>query len=132
MLDLQFVCDNLDAVRANCQHRHVKVDLDNLLKLRESRSQLIVALDRDRQRQNEIAQSIPKEKSPEARQALIEQGKALKQSVPAVEAQLKEIEADVRTVLMSIPNMTHPGSPLGEEADSRTVRTWGTIPKFDF
>ena len=78
MLDLQFVCDNLDAVRANCQHRHVAADLDRLLELRELRSQLIVAIDKDRQRQNEIAQAIPKEKSPDARQALIEQGKSLK------------------------------------------------------
>ena len=70
MLDLQFVCENLDVVRANCRNRHVTVDLDNLLKLRDSRGQLITSLDRDRQRQNEIAAAIPKEKSPEARQAI--------------------------------------------------------------
>ena len=132
MLDLQFVCDNLEAVRANCQNRHVAVDLDRLLELRDTRSQLIVSLDKDRQRQNEIAQAIPKEKSPEARQALIEEGKSLKQSVPGIDARLKEIEADIRTTLMSVPNMTHPETPLGEEADSRAVRTWGTIPQFPF
>ena len=65
MLDLQFVCDNLDAVRANCQKRHVVADLDRLLEFRETRSELIVALDKDRQRQNEIAQAIPKEKTAE-------------------------------------------------------------------
>lgn len=132
MLDLQFVCDNLITVRENCQNRHVVVDLDRLLELRESRSQLIVSLDKDRQRQNEIAQAIPKEKSPETRQSLIDEGKSLKQSVPAVEAQLKEIETEIRSVLMSIPNLTHPETPLGEEADSKTVRTWGTIPQFQF
>jgi len=132
MLDLQFVCDNLDAVRANCQKRHVVADLDRLLEFRETRSELIVALDKDRQRQNEIAQAIPKEKSPEARQDLIEEGKSLKQSVPAVEAKLKEVEAEIRTALMSVPNMTHPETPVGEEVDSKTVRTWGTIPQFDF
>ena len=132
MLDLQFVCENLDAVRANCQNRHVTADLDRLLELREQRSQLIVAVDKDRQRQNEIAQAIPKEKAPEVKKALIEEGKLLKQSAPANEARLKEIEADVRMALMTIPNMTHPDSPLGEEADSKTVRTWGTKPQFDF
>ena len=132
MLDLQFVCENLDAVRANCQNRHVTADLDRLLELREQRSQLIVAVDKDRQRQNEIAQAIPKEKAPEVKKALIEEGKLLKQSAPANEARLKEIEADVRMALMTIPNMTHPNSPLGEEADSKTVRTWGTKPQFEF
>jgi seryl-tRNA synthetase len=132
MLDLQFVCDNLETVRANCQQRHVKVDLNKVLELRETRSQLIVAIDKDRQRQNEIAQAIPKEKSPEARQALIDEGKALKQSVPGKEASLKDVECEVRTVLMAIPNLTHPQAPIGEEADSKTVRTWGIVPKFDF
>ncbi|WP_397570477.1 serine--tRNA ligase [Schlesneria sp. T3-172] len=132
MLDLQFVCENLDAVRANCQNRHVNADLDRLLELRELRSQLIVAVDKDRQRQNEIAQAIPKEKSPDAKKALIEEGKSLKQSAPANEARLKEVEADVRAALMTIPNMTHPVAPIGEEADSVTVRTWGQKPEFSF
>ena len=132
MLDLQFVCDNLDAVRANCQHRHVAADLDRLLELRELRSQLITAIDKDRQRQNEIAQTIPKEKSPDAKKALVEEGKALKLAAPGVESKLKEIETDLRTILMSIPNMTHPETPLGEEADSKAVRTWGTPREFDF
>lgn len=132
MLDLQFVCDNLDAVRANCQHRHVEVDLTRLLGLRELRSELITTRDGDRQRQNEIAQAIAKEKSPEARQALIEQGKTLKQTVPAVEEQLKVVEADIRAALMTIPNLTHPDAPRGGEADSKTVRSWGAIPQFDF
>ena len=132
MLDLQFVCDNLDAVRTNCQNRHVEADLDRLLELRALRGELITTLDGDRQRQNEIAQAIPKEKSPEVRQALIEQGKALKQTVPVIDAKLKEVEAEIRAALMTIPNLTHPDAPLGEEADSKTARTWGTIPKFDF
>ena len=132
MLDLQFVCDNIDAVRANCQHRHVEVDLTRLLGLRELRSELITTRDGDRQRQNEIAQAIPKEKSPEARQALIEQGKILKQTVPAVEEKLKVVEADIRAALMTIPNLTHPDAPRGGEADSKTVRSWGAIPQFDF
>jgi seryl-tRNA synthetase len=132
MLDLQFVCDNLNEVRTNCQNRHVVVDLNRLVELRDSRSQLIVALDKDRQRQNEIAQAIPREKSPDVRKALIEEGKGLKQNLPAVEAQLKEIEADIRNVLMAVPNLTHPQSPIGGEADSHTARTWGTIPKFSF
>ncbi len=132
MLDLQFVCDNLDAVRTNCQHRHVAVDLDRLLELRELRSQLIVTIDKDRQRQNEIAQAIPKEKSPDVKKALIEEGKTLKLAAPGFESKLKEIEADLRTTLMSIPNMTHPETPVGEEADSKAVRTWGTPRQFDF
>ncbi|WP_373651588.1 serine--tRNA ligase [Schlesneria sp. DSM 10557] len=132
MLDLQFVCENLDAVRANCQNRHVNADLDRLLELRDLRSQLIVAVDKDRQRQNEIAQAIPKEKSPDTKKALIDEGKSLKQSAPANEARLKEVEADVRAALMTIPNMTHPVAPIGEEADSVTVRTWGQKPEFSF
>lgn len=132
MLDLQFVCDNLETIRTNCQHRNVEADLGKLLELREIRSELITTLDGDRQRQNEIAQSIPKEKSPEVRAALIEQGKALKQTVPAIEAKVKDVEKQIGALMMTIPNLTHPDAPLGGEADSKTVRTWGTPRQFDF
>ncbi len=132
MLDLQFVCDHLDAVRENCRNRNVTAELDRLLELRELRSPLMVELDKDRQRQNEIAQAIPGEKSPDARRALIDEGKALKQSVPGKESRLKEIESDLRSTMMTVPNMTHPETPPGGEADSKEVRTWGTIREFDF
>lgn len=131
MLDLQFVCDNIDLVRTNCQHRHVQADLHHIVSLRDRRSMLIAQTDQTRHEQKETSALIPKA-APADKQTLVEKGRALRERVSQLEAELATVEKDVRTALMTIPNLTHPDAPIGEEADSKTVRTWGTPPKFDF
>lgn len=131
MLDLQFICDHLDLIEQNCRHRGVKVDLSELLELRDSRSQLISAGDELRHAQKEVASQIPKAAATD-RAALVERGKELKAQVTQNEASLREVEAELRAVQMRIPNLTHPDAPTGGEAESKTIREWGRKPKFDF
>lgn len=131
MLDLQFVCDNLETIRTNCGHRHVEADLDQIVSLRDQRSHLITQADQTRHEQKETSALIPKA-APADKQALVEKGRALRERVAQLEAELAKVETDIRAGLMTIPNLTHPDAPLGEEADSKTVRTFGTPRKFDF
>ena len=92
---------------------------------------LIVQTDETRHEQKETSALIPKASAAE-KPALIEKGRALRERVSQLETDLAKVEADVRTALMTIPNLTHPDAPLGGEADSKTVRTWGTPRTFDF
>ena len=41
MLDLQYICDNLEAVAANCSARGVDVDIAAIVRLREDRNSRI-------------------------------------------------------------------------------------------
>lgn len=133
MLDLQFVCDNLDAVTKNCGDRNVSVDLSRLLELRAARSRTITDLDQSRHTQKELSAQIPKAKDPAEKQTLVEQGRQLRERVATLEAESTNIESEIRSVLMCLPNMTHPEAPIGpDESHSRTVKTWGEPPKFDF
>lgn len=133
MLDLQFICENLDAVAANCRNRKVPVDLIRLAALREQRSALIQSTDAARHTQKDVSSQIPKAKDPTEKQALVERGRELREQAAAFDAQLKDVEAELLGLQMAIPNMTHPDAPVGmEESESVTVRTWGTPRKFDF
>ncbi len=132
MLDLQFLCDHLDAVRTNCRNRGVTVDLENVLPLRDKRNALILEADKTRQEQKTLAAQIPKADAA-SKPALVERGRQLREAVAAFEVEQKEIEAQLRAVQCSVPNMTHADAPVGAlESDNKVVRTWGTPPKFDF
>jgi seryl-tRNA synthetase len=131
MLDLQFVCDNLETIRTNCEARSVQADLELIVSLRDRRSTLIMQTDQTRHDQKETQALIPKA-APADKQALIEKGRSLRERVAQQEAELAQVECEVRTALMAIPNLTHPDAPRGAEADSKTVRTWGTPPQVDF
>src|SRR5689334_5842932 len=55
------------------------------------------------------------------------------QTVPGTEKQLRQVEADLRAALATIPNMSHPEAPVGTTAeDNKVLRTWGEPRKFDF
>jgi seryl-tRNA synthetase len=132
MLDLQFICDNRDAVAENCRNRGVEVDIDKLVELRDRRSGLIQAGDQLRHDQKATSSQIPKAAADE-KQSLIARGKELRGLVGENEAELKQVAADLRAEQTRIPNMSHPDAPVSEsEEDSITLRTWGEKPQFDF
>src|SRR5439155_7105920 len=57
----------------------------------------------------------------------------LRAKVAELEAKGKQIEADLRAVLMTIPNMTHPDAPVTTDpAGNKVLYTWGERPQFDF
>ena len=133
MLDLQFIYDNQDAVAENCRNRGIEVDVAKIVELRNQRSGLITQGDRRRHEQKQTSLQIPKAADAEQKQSLIARGKEFREAVNANEAELKQVEAELRSEQTRVPNMTHPNAPVGsQEADGTTVRTWGEIPRFDF
>ena len=137
MLDLKYVLNNVDAVKQNCVDRNVPgdviEDLEKVVALETQRRELLQEVESVRQRQNEVAQATGKEKDPEARSALIAEGKALKQQVADREDSLRALEQEVEARLGRVPNMTHPDAPIGRDEESnREIRRVGTPKAFDF
>ncbi len=133
MLDAQFIRENLDAVKTNCRNRNVKADVDRVVQLDDERKRLVQETQTVQQRQNEIAKLTKGEKDAAKRQALIQEGKSLKEKVAGLEKQLKQAETDLRAALITIPNVSHPAAPVGTTAeDNKVIRRWGEPHKFDF
>ncbi len=133
MLDAPFIRDNRDAVKANCKNRNVTADVDRVVALDDERRKLLQEQQVHQHRQNEVAKLIPKEKDKDKKQGLIQEGRELRAKVAALEIQVKEVEADLKTVLMTIPNMSHPDAPVGlTPADNNVLRKVGEPRQFEF
>ncbi|HKM53424.1 MAG TPA: serine--tRNA ligase [Isosphaeraceae bacterium] len=137
MLDLKYLIANTEAVRQNCRNRNVPEDvlddIDRMIALESERRELQTVVEEIRRRQNEVAQATGREKDPEARSALIEEGKRLKSEVSDQEDQLRVMDDEIRQRLRRVPNLTHPDTPIGlTEDDSREQRKVGTPRTFDF
>lgn len=132
MLDLQFICENQELVAENCRNRGVECDIAKVVELRDRRGKLILEGDQLRHEQKDVSSQIPKAPA-DQKPALIARGKELREQINANEAELKQVEAELREEQSRIPNMTHPDAPVGKvEKDSVVLRTWGEIPQFDF
>jgi seryl-tRNA synthetase len=133
LLDLKFIRENVAAVEENCRNRGVEADVVLVVELADRRSILIQESNELRQRQNEMAKSIGKERDEQARGRLIAESRAMKERLPAKEEELREVEERLRDEQLKIPNMTHPDSPIGkDDTENVEIRRWGEIPDFTF
>ncbi len=133
MLDPAFIRDHLAEVKANCRHRNVTADVDRVVQLEDERKRLVQETQRLQQRQNELSKQIPKEKDPAQKQALVQEGRSLREKVAGLETQVKQVETDLRAVLLTIPNMSHPDAPVGTTAeDNKVISRFGEPRAFDF
>src|SRR5215217_8772087 len=89
LLDLKFIRENVVAVEENCRHRGVEADVGLVVELADRRSALIQESNELRQRQNEMAKSIGKERDQEVRSRLIEESRAMKERLPSKEEELR-------------------------------------------
>src|SRR6266446_4949534 len=133
MLDAQFIREHLEAVKANCRNRNVQADVDGVVRLDEERRRVLQETQTLQQRQNELKKLTPQEKDPAKKQGFIQEGRNLREQVAGFETRIKQIEGELRTLLMAIPNMTHPSAPVGTTAeDNKVIRTWGEPRNFGF
>src|SRR5919202_191411 len=133
MLDLRFIRENAEAVAENLRNRGVVVDVDLVVGLADRRSELIQELNELKQRQNQLAKLVGRERDPAARENLIADSRATKELIPEREAELAAVEGRLREEMLEIPNMTHPDAPIGkDETENVEIRRVGEIPDLGF
>ncbi|MEN6364081.1 MAG: serine--tRNA ligase [Rectinema sp.] len=133
MLDHRFVKENLAAVKRNIVDRFMQADADLVVELFDRRNALIRTLEDERKRRNDNAASMKGKMEPALRAGLIEEGKALKDRIAALESELAETETRLAAEASRIPNMAHPDAPRGkEDKDNLEVKRVGEPTRFDF
>lgn len=133
MLDLKFIKENAEAVKANIAARFMTADVDAVLGLYDQRNALITETDELRRRRNENASSMKGKLEPEARQKLIEEGKSLKEAIASRESEATAVKEALEEAAGRIPNMAHPDAPVGkEDKDNTEVARVGEPTQFDF
>lgn len=133
MLDLRYITEHIDEVRENCRNRGVRVDLDRLMELTVRRSALIQQVEEVRRRQKDVAQRMKGKLDPDARHALVDEGRDLKSDLAAGEEERKSVQDELDELQRQIPNMTHADAPVGRtDEDNVQIRQFGEPTRFDF
>jgi len=133
MLDYKYIKDNLEAVKKNVAARFMKADADLVAGLYDRRNAILKALDDERKKRNDNAAAMKGKLEQAVREKLIAEGKALKETIAAMEKEAEEVEAKLLEEVRKIPNMAHPEAPVGkEDKDNLEVKRVGEPTKFDF
>ncbi len=133
MLDIKFIKENSDLIKEAARKKHIKFNVDDLLKIDSERRELQTGVEAKRSEQNSASEKIAQAKDPAEREKMIAEMKLLKDTLQKEEEKLKEVMKNWQKQMVQVPNIPDMSVPEGEsDADNQEVRTWGEIPKFDF
>jgi seryl-tRNA synthetase len=133
MLDIKFIRENLSEVKKSIENRHLKLDLDSLIKLDETRRATLKELEDLKAQKNtaneEIARFLKEKKDTRQRIASM---KDIANKIDKLEDALKAVEQELDKLLLVVPNIAHPSIPIGDASCKQVVRSWGKLREFDF
>jgi seryl-tRNA synthetase len=132
MLDIAFIRQNQDIVRAAIANKRCDVDLEALLEVDRTRREALQVLEAQRSKKNQLAAQIPKAPK-EDKPALIEEAKGVRTEIERLEPELAAIQARFDDLMLRIPSIPRPEVPVGKgEEDNVEIRKVGTPRAFDF
>jgi len=133
MVDLKQVKETVEQVKENIRNRFMDVDVDRVIALYDERIEMLKTIEETRQHRNENAKKMKARLDPEQRQALVQEGKLLKEKIAGLEEQFKAVDSQLQELAKLIPNSSHPDAPVGkEEKDNLEIKRWGSPTEFDF
>ncbi|HEY8563227.1 MAG TPA: serine--tRNA ligase [Pyrinomonadaceae bacterium] len=137
MLDLNFVRENLEAVKKALENRNFPVEsLERFAELDAGRRRVIGEADKINQARNSSSKEIGalmqagKRDAAEAKKAEVA---GLKEKQAELERARDEAESQMKDLLAGLPNIPAEGVPVGaDESANVEARRWGAPREFDF
>ena len=132
MLDIKFIKENKNIVKAGAAKKLVEVDIDRLIELDDKRLELMKESEALRAEQNAMNDQIASA-TPENRGAMIDDMRAVKEKFQVKEDELKEVMREWQDLMVRVPNVPDITVPEGaSDEENVEVRAWGEKTAFDF
>ena len=134
MLDIRYVCENLEQVKAALATRSGSYDPTPVYELDLKRRAILKEVEDLKAARNKASDQIAvmkrnKENADELIALMKEEGEKIK----ALDAQLTEIEAQLKDAILALPNIPSPTIPVGkDDSENQVVRTFLEPTNFDF
>ena len=137
MLDLNYVRENIEKVRAAVQARGADATaLEDFAAADTERKRVIAESDGLNAQRNAASREIGalmKEGRKDEAETRRREVSELKDRIAELDQQRASAESKMNELLSALPNVPHDSVPIGEsEADNVEIRRWGNAPSFDF
>ena len=133
MIDINLIRTDPTAVAAALEKRGCKADLDEIIKLDETRREIIGRTETLKAEKNKVSADIPRlKKAGENVEPIFAKMRELGDRISENDAQLKAAEDALKNALLCLPNLPDPDVVAGEKENNKVIKVWGEKPSFDF
>jgi seryl-tRNA synthetase len=132
MLDIAFIREFPELVKAGAKKKCLHVDVDRLLEVDRQRRALITEIEQlraERNRKSKLISGVPANE----RETLLDDTRAITEQLKQSETALAPLEEEFEWLMLQVPNVPAPDVPEGlTDADNVEIRRWGEPPVFPF
>lgn len=137
MLDIKFIRENADIVKMAATKKKIKIDIDRLIKVDDSRREIMQRLEARKAEQNIVSKKIAggstEGEMNEKFSDIITQMQALKAENQKDEEAIKPVMEEWQSLMLQVPNIPDMTVPDGDsDADNEEVKVWGEQTSFSF
>ncbi|HQM18685.1 MAG TPA: serine--tRNA ligase [Candidatus Paceibacterota bacterium] len=133
MLDIKFIRENKDIIKAGAKKKHLDEEIDKLLDIDQKRLDLLSKVESLRAEQNKVSLSMGGTLSDNERAQLIEEMRLVKEELKEKEEELRQIMTEWQSLMLTVPNIPDISVPEGNsDEDNVEVKQWGEKPNFSF
>ena len=135
MLDIKRIREDFDNVKKAVESRgQGDFGIDKVLEYDKTRRELLAKVEQMKNQQSVSSKQIPvlKKEGKDTTELMAEM-KKLSEEIKVLDAQVSEVEANLRNALLNIPNTPFKDVQVGvDDSDNVELRKWGEPRKFDF
>lgn len=134
MLDIKWIRSNPEEVKAGLAKRNATYDIDAVLALDDKRKEIIAEVEEMKAQQNRESKLVPQYKREGKDCApIFAEMKALGDKIKVLDEQQKQVEEELRMMLLTIPNIPNERVPAGkDDSENQEMRKWGEPRKFEW
>lgn len=114
MLDIKFIRDNVDLVKAAALNKNIDISIDDLLDLDNLRRSLLTEMEELQATKNRTSKELPS-LDPEQKKIRLLEMKEVDLRQTDVKDKLSQVELEYRQMMLLVPNIPSPETPLGKD-----------------
>ena len=134
MLDIRYIRENPEETKKRLETKNATIDIDKLLQLDIDKRKLLGETEELKAERNKATQMIAqlKREKQDATEP-ITKTREIGDKIAVLDGQIRELDVDIREIMMSIPNLPHGSVPVGKsEKENVTVKEVGEKRDFSF
>jgi seryl-tRNA synthetase len=133
VIDIQIIRDDPERVREAARIKNIDAPIEGILALDARRRELITSVDQLKAERNTGSKLVGKTKDSAERNRRIEEMRAIGDRIDALDAEIRDVDADLYDLLISLPNIADADVPVGPDETANVVRAeYGEKRAFDF
>ena len=126
MLNIDYIIDNDKEVIEKLKTKDFNIDIEEIRKYSQHRKEVIRAKEDLASQKNQISDKFKNTKTDKDKDKLRLESHNIEKLISENKRKLESIEAQLKKILLQIPNIPDQSVPVGDESKNQIIKSWGS------